>query len=577
MTRLSLLLVSTAMLVGPIAAQTVERHPAQILQGPQLRTLSAALLADRPDDPTPFGIDLGGLLVVDGHANGGKLLSESVAGVDTRFGGPTAQNDALRKALAKYVGQPLSFRLLSAIQADITRFYRDNGRSLVSVTVPQQEITGGTVQINVTSFVLAATNIEGADAATAAHLTRQLRLRPGQEVDTDRLLEDVNWLNQNPFRHVSVVFEPGQARDSTNLTLQVQSGRTWSAYTGISNAGSEDTGLFRLYAGVNISALPWKDQQFSYQITASPDVLSRFELWDVGTEKGYLSHAVSYFIPITTQSGFRTKLTFGASHISSYSDPGGFFTSGTETNVLNGEISFPLPKTHGRIALVPELYFQVEQNDYDKLTYFFGIPLTGNEENTRLVHGVIGLRAGMSGALFERNARGSLDLSYLFGQQETGELGPQDYSAFKLTVKQEIFLEGDRSLAFRFAGQSSPDDLHELEQLALGGDSTVRGYPVNDVSGNTAFSASMEYRMTPVPLRLGTAEATLGPYLFADAGFADATSPLDDEHLAAIGIGGAFEVGANVVGAINFAQTLQAAGDTGAHETSVAFQLTARF
>ena len=270
----TLLALGFVLTVTHVQAQTVERNPALPLQGQQSALLDAAAFAARPADPAPFGVDLSGLLIVDAYANGGKILrNPGGGGVKTSFGGPTAQNDALRQRLAGFIGKPLSFMLLSEIQTEVTKFYRENGRSLVSVTVPQQEITGGNVQINVIAFVLATTQVRGGDSASAEYLRRNIRLQPGQEVDTDQLLADVNWLNQNPFRHVAVQFQPGGAPDSTTLTLQVQSGRTWSGYAGVANSGTEATGEVRLYGGFNMSALPWKDQQLSYQMTAAPESL----------------------------------------------------------------------------------------------------------------------------------------------------------------------------------------------------------------------------------------------------------------------------------------------------------------
>jgi hemolysin activation/secretion protein len=579
----ALALFSGAALIGAATdqalAQMVEENPAPLLRGVQVTSLNATAFAARPDDPTPFGIALGGLVLVDGKVNGGRLVRHSASGgIDTTFGGPTAQNDALRKLLAKYVGQPLSFRLLSAIQTDVTQFYRDNGRSLVSVTVPQQEITSGVVQINVTAFVLAETTIEGADGAARDFLTRQVRLKPGQEVDTDRLLDDVNWLNQNPFRHVSVVFAPGQAASSTNLTLQVETApRTWSGYVGASNAGTEDTGLIRLYGGFNISALSWKDQQLSYQFTGSPESIGRLDLWDAGTEKGYLSHALTYFVPITTASGFRTKLTFGASRISSYSVPGGVFTSGSETTILDGEASFPLPKTGGQFSLLPELYAQVQYNNYDRLQYFFGIPIT--QEKTELMHGVIGFRTAINGPLFGKPSRGSADIGLVFGHRDTDGFASTTYSYVRFSLNEEIFLDRDRSIAFRINGQTSGDALHPLEQSALGGNSSVRGYPVNGVASPTAVSASIEYRAESLPFKAGKQDGTFKPHLFADFGFADAegTAYLTDQNMASVGFGGDFEVGSNVIGSINIAHTLSATDMTDANVTSIAFQITARF
>lgn len=557
----------------PLAAQTVEENPPVRLIGPQVTSLNAALFASRPDDPTPFGVTLNGLLLVDTKASGGKVLArDGTTGIDTSFGGPTAQNAALGKLLAKYVGQPMSFRLLSAIQTDVTQFYRDNGRSLVSVTVPQQEITGGVVQVNVTAFVLAGTTFAGADPTSSAFLTRQVRLKPGQEVDTDRLLEDVNWLNQNPFRHVSVVFEPGQAEASTDLTLRVQTaGRTWSGYAGVSNAGTEDTGTFRLYGGFNLSALAWQDQQLSYQFTGSPESLGKLRLWDAGTDKGYLSHALTYFIPITTNNGFRTKLTFGASHISSYSVPGGVFTSGSETAILDGEIAFPLPKTRGRFALVPELYAMVELTDYDKVQYFVGLPIT--EETTRLLNGSLGFRTSLNGPLFGKTSRGSADVALVFGRRETDGFASSTYSYVKFDLKQEVFIDREKSVALRISGQTSSDPLHPLEQMALGGVGSVRGYPVNGVASPSALAASIEYRGQSMSFRVADQDATFRPHVFADYGFARESNL----GMLSVGLGGEFEIGKNVVGSINIAQALRETSLTDANSTSIAFQMTARF
>ncbi len=574
---LSHALAAGGLVLAPLSAalaQGVEEHPAPIATGPQVTTLSAELFANRPDDPTPFGVTLGGLMLVDAKANGGKLVAKGGAtGVNTQFGGPTAQNAALQRRLARYIGQPLSFRLLSEIQAEITKFYRENGRSLVSVTVPQQEITGGVVQINITAFVLATTRIEGADPQSEGFLRRQVRLRPGQEVDTDTLLDDVNWLNQNPYRHVSVVFAPGQAQNSTNLTLRVRTGRPWSGYAGLSNAGTPDTGEYRVFAGANISALPWRDQQLSYQFTGSPESLGKFRLWDTGRDKGYLSHALTYFIPITTQNGFRTKLTFGASHISSYSVPGGVATTGTETVVLNGEAAIPLRKVSGRFQLVPELYAQVEYNDYDKTTFFGGFQ---TETDAELLHLAIGLRAGTNGSLFGRNSRGSIDVAYVIGR-ETTTAGETEFAFAKFNLKQEIFLENDHSLAFRLSGQRSQDVLHPLEQMALGGDGTVRGYGVNSVAGDSALAGSIEYRMSPWSFALGNDEGSFTPHIFADFGMTQNNGPGADETLSSIGFGGEIGLGKNIVGSLDIAQALEGAGPVSANSTSIAFQFTARF
>ncbi len=556
-------------------AQAVEQHPAPVLHGAQTASITASALETKASDATRLGPDLSGVMVVDAHANGGTARAKTGAGVDTSLAGMTAQNASFRAILQKYVGRPLSYQLIGQIEADITQFYRDHGRSLVQVTVPPQEVTSGVLQVNVNTFVLEETAVQGVVGGAQGYVASQIRVKPGQEVNTSTLLEDVNWLNLNPFRHVSVVFEPGKAADSTRLTLQVQNGRPWSAYAGASNSGTNDTGIGRIFTGFNMSALPWQDHQLSYQFNGAPGGIAKGDLWDTHHDKGYLSHALSYFVPITTNGGFRMKATLGASHISSYSVPGGPFTSSTTTNGATAELSFPLPRMTGDWTLLPEVFLGLATNSYDRTQYVFGFSF--DHEKTDLQHVQLGLRSSLNGKLFGKTTRGNFEVSVSAGQQVTNAAPQTHYSYFKASVAQEVMIDKDRSVALRFGGQYSPDNLHPLEQLSLGGEGTVRGYPSNAVPSQSAASFSVEYRAAPYSVPVGKATGQFRPHVFADVGFADKTTISTVSHLASVGLGGEFSVGENFVAKIDVAQTLVAAGSTDKGTVSVALQVTARF
>lgn len=565
-------------------AQAVEQHPAPVLHGAQTAAITASALESRLTDATPFGVNLSGLMLVDSHAYGVKARSKTGSGIDTSLAGATAKRPELRAILQKYLGQPLSYAVIGAIETEITRFYRENGRSLVLVTVPPQEVTSGVLQVNINTFVLETTTVEGAKSGAEGYVTGQIRVKPGQEVDTARLLEDVNWLNLNPFRHVSVVFEPGKAADSTRLTLQVQNGRPWSAYAGVSNSGTADTGRGRVFAGFNMSALPWQDHQLSYQFNGAPEGIAQGNLWDTGHDKGYLSHALSYFVPITTPSGFRMKLTLGASHVSSFG-VGGPLDVLTTTNGLTGEMAFPLPQRSGTWSMVPELYMGWVADYYDRSQYLPGSATASFFEHSKLNHIELGLRSSLNGKLFGKPTHGDFDLSLTSGHRDTdndGGASASDYVYGKASIRQEIMLDTNHSLALRLGGQYSGDALHALEQFSLGGDTTVRGYPQAVAASQTAAAFSVEYRMAPISLPVGKATGKLRPHVFLDAGMADTVQLVDGgttpaEHLAAIGFGGEFSVGENLIAKVDIANTLTAAGTTKAGTGSIAFQLTARF
>ena len=566
-----------------VQARGVEQHPAPVLVGPQVTSISAPALETRLTDSTPFGVPVAGFIVVDSHANGTQARGKTGAGINTSLAGQTAQSADFRALLQKYVGQPLSYRLIGQVEADVTKYYREHGRSLVQVTVPPQEITSGVLQLNVNTFVLEQTVVQGGKGTGDSYITSQIRTRPGQEVNTASLLDDVNWLNLNPFRHVSVVFEPGAAADSTRLTLQVQNGRPWSAYAGLSNSGTKDTGLMRLYAGFNVSALAWQDQQLSFQFNIAPETLSQGNLWDAGLSKGYVTQAVSYFVPLTFANGFRMKATLGASHISSYSDSGGIFTDATTTNGVTGELSFPLPRTAGTWTLVPELFLGAAANSYDRTLYGFGNAIS--EETSWISHLELGLRSALNGNIFGSGSHGNFEISLLTGRVSTDVQtnpfptvsGSANFNYMKASINQEVTLADGHSVALRFAGQYSPDYLPSIEQLSLGGDGTVRGYPSSTVSSQSAGSFTMEYRTKPISIPFGAATGRLRPHVFADAGMADKTLTTPTEYLASVGLGADLAVGENLVAKLDIAHALDTAGETLAGTTSVSFQLTARF
>ncbi|MCW1920272.1 hypothetical protein NX862_16045 [Rhodobacter sp. KR11] len=568
--RMSLSLGGAVLGAHVAQSQAIEEHPAPILHGPALTQLEAGALLRGSTDATPFGVNLSGLMVVDAHEGAAAQTKNGAptktgTGIDLTRAGPVASG--LQAALAPFVGQPLSYKAIAAIEAAITRHYRENGRALVLVSVPPQEITAGVLQVNVNTFRLEAPPRLVGDATDAAHVTAQIRLTPGQEVDTARLMEDVAWLNLNPFRQVAVAFEPGQAADGTLLTLQVQSRRPWSAYAGISNAGSQETGMARLMAGFNVSALPWQDQQLSYQINISPESRG---LWDTFGQKGYISHGLTYFAPITLGNGLRFKATAGLTHVSSFAVSGDFAT-GTTTDGQSFELAFPLPRRTGAWVLVPELYLGLEHNAFASRKLFGGLDYA--QEAAELSHVELGFRSSLNGRLFGRPTQGDVDVSVVAGHQD----GADDYRFVKFKITQDIGLQGGQQIALRLSGQKAQGPLHPIDQLGLGGASTVRGYAANAVSAASATSLSVEYRLRPLDFPLAGQAAKLRPHAFLDLGHAAATDVTPAADLASVGIGGTVSIGESWETSFTLADALKAAGEVKSGDISVALRLIARF
>lgn len=552
-----------AMVLSVLAVQThaqaVETNPAKLVLGAPKASLSPLEVLDINDDPTPFGVDLSGIIVQD------KRLKAD------------ALTPALRADLAPLVGQPLSFQLLSKIQAAITEHYRGLGRPLVSVTIPPQEISDGNVSIDVTTFVLNTKKVAGETRAPDGFILNQVRLEEGQEINADILVEDLNWLNLNPFRKVQGIFEPGKGFGTTNVILEIEEDRPWSAFAGLANSGSASTGSTRVFAGFNTAALPFPDHQLAYQFTTSLDTLKNGEFFKSGTqEPGYVSHAATYFAPLTFANGTRMKVTAQAYFASSYSAPTGLIATQSDTSGVSLELAFPLAKQGRDFTFFPEAYAKLDYKQKEEDLFFSGAQVGVTDTKARQI--AFGMRANTFGDIFGKKSQGSIDAHIILGKTTLGNNPDISATVFKVNARQSVGLSDAVTLSGRLNAQASSDNLSSLDQFGIGGAGSVRGYDTNEASAASGLSIGFEVSGKPVALSdSGVFPISMSPYGFLDAGYVRPTPNTPSRSLGSIGVGGQFTLGASAFANIEAAYTLKDGPSTRKGSSKVHFNLTAQF
>jgi len=375
---------------------------------------------------------------------------------------------------------------------------------------------------------------------------------------------------------VTGVFEPGLEYGTTNFVLQVEEKRPWSAYAGVSNSGTSGTFRSRVFAGINTTSLPWPDHQLSYRLTTSPDNLAELRVLNNGNEKGYLSHALSYFIPITTQAGQRYKLTFEALYSDSYSDTGEPLTSRNTSTILSAELARKLAKTGDDWVFEPELYGKLSYETLKKSTFFALAAQPVDEiDNIRVS---VGARARTTGMMFGKAAKGDIDLALETGRSDSSLSGENNYTYVRFSANQSVAVTDDLALAASLRGQFAPSGLSSLNQFGVGGAGSVRGYGTNELSGNSGLVASIELRGSPFQLSSSGVETTLQPYGFIDLGRAGKSDAgTSGETLSSIGFGANSQLGERLTGKFEVAHTLNSTPNTDSGETTMHFELVSRF
>ena len=208
-TRLRAALSATVLAFTPALAhgQAIERHTPSPVEGRSGAIAPPNALPTQEDD-TPIGPDLRALRVIgDAPSPNAPTLA---SGVDvTSVARLAAVRTAAEADLKPFLGRKLSRKLIAEIEAAIARRYRMLGYPFVSLSTPEQDISGGALQVQVTEFVVGKISTPGAPAADADDLTHRVGLKPHDPINAARLGDNLAWLNLYPYRAVHAVFTPG--------------------------------------------------------------------------------------------------------------------------------------------------------------------------------------------------------------------------------------------------------------------------------------------------------------------------------------------------------------------------------
>ena len=393
---------------------------------------------------------------------------------------------------APYLGQPLTLGRLNQLVREIVIYYRNHDHPVVDVVVPEQDITNGAVQLVVLEGRVGTVKASGNRWFSSRTIEGQVRLQPGDRIFSHRLLDDIDWLNQNPFRTVDVVFAPGGQSGETDLTLRVQDRFPLRIYAGYEDTGNDLTGQDRWYAGFNWGNAFGLDQQLNYQFTTSSDF------------QGLLAHSLSYTVPLP----WRHKLEIFGVLSESHAESGPFSIDGSGRQASLRYI-IPLPT----LSKGADYVYSHELSlgfDWKRSNNFLEFDvLTASDTTTDIGQFTLGYRSSLRDPWGAWNFQG--DMFYSPGgwfphqdiaSYEAARAGADDEFFYThLTLGRVTRLPGNFTLNNQFTLQLSNGNLLPTEQLAIGGYDSVRGYDERVISdADEGFLMRHELRTPPIKL-----------------------------------------------------------------------------
>jgi hemolysin activation/secretion protein len=456
-------------------------------------------------------------------------------------GVPLLQTAGFHTLVAPYLGHPASLGVLHQLTRDVVLYCRGHDRPVVDVLVPEQNVQTGSVQILVLEGRLGQVRVEGEKWFSPVVIAGAIRLQSGDIIASQSLLEDLAWINRNPFRQVDLVFTRSPNPGATDLVLRTNDRVPLRLSTGYDDTGNALTGFDRVLVGVYWGNAFGLDQELGYQLSASPDF------------RKLVAHSGSYTVPLTA---WRHVFTVSGNYAESRPDlSGGFFTLKGRAWQVSARDRIPLPAWG---AFTQELSAGVDFKRSNNNLAFGGMQVFAQEND--IVQAVATYTASRSDRFGATGGSFTLTLS-------PGGLGAgnhtrvfraarsyarADYAYVRGEVERTTTLPAGFSWLVRATGQFATANLLSSEQLGLGGAESLRGYEDHEANGDDGFILVNELhaRAGSVASHLGfaTANDQLDPLLFWDYGMARSKELLPGEaphiEMSSVGVGLRYNISA---------------------------------
>jgi hemolysin activation/secretion protein len=411
------------------------------------------------------------------------------------------------KDISEFLDKPVSIKSLSELKTFIIRYYRNHNYPLVGVSIPAgQDITDGKVYVIIQVAKIGKIEVEGAKYFVNDRIKKQIRLKPGETIKTSKVVEDLEWLNDNPFRNASVIYSASDKLSSTDVIFNIEDKLPYRFYAGYEYSSYTVAGPSRFLAGFNIGNLFNREQQLNFQFLSASNIN---DLWGI---------AGTYVLPLP----WRNIIKLMGSFVRAISDEEEFKFIDGKGWTLSGRYEIPLPvikdlshdfilgidfkRTNNFLQYAENLVFNKNIDIFQFLAKY-----QGSKEDRFGYTSFEGSCFYSPGNITEDNTTSRFELARPGAKAH--------YVYLELDIERIVRLKGDLSWVINFLGQYSFSKLMLSEQLAIGGASTVRGYMENEVSGDSGLFLRNEIRFPNFSFKVRNLKQNLQFLAFLDYGF----------------------------------------------------------
>lgn len=439
----------------------------------------------------------------------------------------------IEQAVQAHLGERRTLKDVEAARATLEKRYHDAGYLTVLVSIPEQSVDTGVVNLLVTEATVAKLRVVGAQYHLPSGIKAQVpQVAEGRVPNFAELQKDLAEVNRAADLKVAPVLKPGKAPGTVEVQLDVDDQLPLHGSVDLSNRQSLNTSSTRLGASVRYDNLWQRGHSLGLTLQTSPQntqetqVASLNYLWPLG--RG--GDAITLY-SVSSRSQFATL----------YNSPGLGMLGNTD--ILGARYAMSL---NGAADYTQVLSLGLDYKDVRQT-----LDLSGLKSDTPRVR-YAPLSLGYRGVWLNHQPQPtSLDLSAILGVRHL--LGNADshfdakrsgasanFMALRSTL-QTAHDVAQWTLVSKLEWQLASGPLLPSEQFVAGGADSVRGYYEGERSGDHAVRLSFELQGPTIKLKALNADWRLSPLAFVDQAQLQVVQPsvgqASDTSLAGAGVG----------------------------------------
>lgn len=485
-------------------------------------------------------------------------------------GNTVLQARDIEKAVYPYLGPQRSLKDIEAARDALQAIYHEKGYQSVFVDLPEQQVEGGIVFLQVSETKIGRVRVTGAEHYSPLAIRDDVpALSEGAVPDFNQAQVELTELNRSASRQVVPLVKEGALPGTMDVDLKVEDKSPWNASVGLNNDYSADTEKLRAMVTIGHDNLWQRGDAFSLTYFTAPEDQDNAKVWS-GSYTRRLSDRWNLQF-----SGFKSD--------SNVATIGG-------TNVLGKGYSFGMSAIY---SLAPSgnwyssLSVGLDYKDFDENVVF------GDDADAVPIQ-YVPITLSYNGYRFTETSQSSFGLSVVaasdsfFGVgSDAAEFDDKRYRAkpsfalIKGDASHTHSVFGDWQLGLRGSFQVASGPLVSNEQFSAGGATSIRGYLAAERSGDDGVLASIEWRTPSLSRWLGPHVNEWRFYTFAEYAALRLQDPLPEQEssfrLGSVGFGTRLQVLDWLNANVDWGYPLKDGPNTTKHDPRINFSLRASF